>query len=353
MTDRTFRVLSIDGGGVRGYLPALVLAELERRAGRPVGDLFDLIVGTSTGGIIGIGAAVGIPASELAQFYPRCGRRIFGGTDKKSDLQKRLFGGGATFAESMERAALGFSPSGARYRPAGLESVLQEVFGDQRLAQVRTSLAITTFDSATAMPVVLSSRDAIVDPTCDLLLRDVARATSAAPTFFPPLTVSWAGAERQFVDGGIWANNPAAVGLSEALALTSDSASTPALTMVSLGTGAAPAKPVLEENGLRLGYALDLVSLSTSVWSGELLARRALPAHRFHRFQVVDARIAGAMDDPSTERLAALESAAQTLISRRTSELDAAVVPRPGPARRARTFRSIRALPAARHRRLG
>ena len=328
------RVLSIDGGGVRGYLPALLLAELERRAGRPIGELFDLIVGTSTGGIIGIGAAVGIPASELAQFYPRCGRRIFGGTDDKTPLQQHVTGKGSGLAESLDRSARRFgalfggnpeSGGNARHRPDGLESVLRDVFGDLRLSQVHTPLAITTFDSVAAVPVVLASRDALADPIFDLPLREVARATSAAPTFFPPLAVPWAGAERRFVDGGIWANNPAAVALSEALALSGGAMPATAITMVSLGTGAAPGSSVLDQNGSWLGVAKDLAGMATSVWAGELLARRALDATRFHRFQVVDARVAGAMDDPSRERLAALEQAAQGLISKESVALDTVV----------------------------
>lgn len=73
---RPVRVLSIDGGGVRGYLPALLLAEIERRAARPATTLFDLVVGTSTGGIIGIGLATGLSAQSLADFYPTYGQRI-------------------------------------------------------------------------------------------------------------------------------------------------------------------------------------------------------------------------------------------------------------------------------------
>ncbi|MFT3860635.1 patatin-like phospholipase family protein [Micropruina sp.] len=334
MNAHPFRVLCIDGGGVRGHLPALLLAEIERRAGRPADELFDLIVGTSTGGIIGIGVAIGIEACELAQFYPRVGRRIFGGSHAGIPQSKRLFGSVADLAERLDRASrhIGASFGGnpamdgnSKHRPDGLEAVLREVFGDLRLAQVTTPLAITTFDTAAAMPVVLASRDAVADPMFDLTLRDVARATCAAPTFFPPATITWGGAQRSFVDGGMWANNPAAVGLSEALALTGGRASADTICLVSLGTGAAPGSSLLDQNGTWLGAAHDLAGLATSVWAGELLARRALAASRFHRFQVVDARLAGAMDDPSRERLDALGRAAQQLITDRSDDLDAAI----------------------------
>ena len=314
MTDRTLRVLSIDGGGVRAHLAALVLADLEHRAGRLATELFDLVVGTSTGGVIGMGVAVGIPAAELADFFPRCGERIFaqgkgwGGLEQKLDQSSKSLG-----------ALLGGAAGGPRHRPDGLVAVLRDVFGDARLAQVALPLAVTAFDRATSAPVVLASRDAVIDPDFDLPLVDVARATTAAAQVFPPLLTRWAGAEHSFSDGGVWANNPAGVALSEAVA-----ASSIGPVMVSLGTGAAPGTSMAELNRTWLGRADDPATMAGTVWSGEVLARRALPPSRFHRFQVVDRRVAGAMDDASPARLAALSSAAADFVSARAAELDSA-----------------------------
>lgn len=173
------KVLSIDGGGIRGYLPSLLLAEVERRAGRPVSQLFDLVVGTSTGAIIGIGLATGKSAAELSEFYPRYGRRIFGGTDDRSEREKSLFGSGAGFMKNLNQTArdLGGPFGGhermggnARHESDGLESVLKEVLGDIKLSEVPTEVAVTTFDRLTSMPVVLSRRDARANPSYDLLL---------------------------------------------------------------------------------------------------------------------------------------------------------------------------------------
>jgi uncharacterized protein len=180
---RPVRVLSIDGGGVRGYLPALVLAEIERRAQTPAAQLFDLVVGTSTSGIIGIGLATGRTATSLADFYPTYGRRIFGGAEEPP-WKTRLLGTGNTFSERLGDAArqvgspFGGNPAfggNARHRPDGLEAVLAEVLGETRLSQAQMNLAITSFDGLLARPVVFSRRDALADATWDLPLRDVAR----------------------------------------------------------------------------------------------------------------------------------------------------------------------------------
>lgn len=329
------KVLSIDGGGIRGYLPALFLAELERRAARPVGQLFDLVVGTSTGAIIGIGLATGKSAAELSEFYPKYGRRIFGGTDDRSNLEKRLLGSGTDIWESLDTAAgtvgrpFGGNPrmgGNARHEPDGLESVLHDVLGDTQLSELPMELAVTTFDRLTSLPVVLSTRDARTNSAYDLPIRQAARATSAAPTFFPPLVLTWGGRDREFVDGGVWANNPSGVAISESIALTSERGLTgSSVVLVSLGTGVVPGGSILDGNGSWLGTAKDLAGLATSVWAGEVLARRAVGNAKYRRFQVIDPRVAGAMNDPSTGRLAVLREAAESMIQHESTAIDTLV----------------------------
>jgi uncharacterized protein len=326
-----FRVLAVDGGGIRGYIPALVLAEIEKRAKTPAANLFDLIVGTSTGGIIGIGLATGMSADELARFYPDYGRRIFGGVDRPA-WQKRVMGYGATFEESMGQPARKFgAPWGgnkkfggnARHRANGLEGVLQDVLGERRLSEVAVPLAVTSFDGATSQPVVFSSRDAQRDCALDLPLRVAARATSAAPTYFPPCEYEWAGRIRKFIDGGVWANNPSAVALSEAAALTEARQITAtSILLVSLGTGIAPSGATFNETATWIGAASDTIKTATSVAAGEVLARRALPASNFVRLQVVDESVAGAMDDPAAARLAVLKNAADQLAKAEEAQLE-------------------------------
>jgi len=73
------QILAIDGGGIKGVFPAAFLAKIEETTGKRIVDHFDLIVGTSTGGIIAIGLALGLPASEILQFYESYGPKIFAG----------------------------------------------------------------------------------------------------------------------------------------------------------------------------------------------------------------------------------------------------------------------------------
>lgn len=325
------RILAIDGGGVRGYIPALVLAEIERRAGRPASSLFDLVVGTSTGGIIGIGLCVGRSAQELADFYPSYGRKIFGGSDRPV-WKKRLLGSGENLGESLDIAArtvgspFGGNPAfggNARHPATGLEAALREVLGEVRLSESALELAVTSFDGQSAQPVIFSRRDAAANPAFDLPLRDVARATSAAPTYFPPHDLVWAGSQRSFVDGGVWANNPTGVALAESVALTSARSVTgSSVFLVSLGTGVAASGEIFRGTDTWIGSAGDIVKTATSVSAGEALMTRALPPSNYRRLQVVDDRVAGAMDDPSPERLSALNGAAAGLIAASSADID-------------------------------
>lgn len=201
--------------------------------------------------------------------------------------------------------------------------MLKEVLGDTKLSDISSELAVTTFDRLTSLPLVLSSRDARMNPAYDLLLRQAARATSAAPTFFPPLALDWAGQRREFVDGGVWANNPSGVAVSESAALTTDRGLTgSSVVLVSLGTGVVPGASILEGNDSWLGAAKDLTGLATSVWAGEVLARRAVGNSKYWRFQVLDPRVAGGINDPSEERLAALRDAAEQMIQQESNSID-------------------------------
>jgi len=328
---KTLRVLSIDGGGIRGYLPALLLVELERRAGRPLIDLFDFAAGTSTGGIIAIGLAAGISAAELADFYPRYGSRIFGGDTGQSEWSKRLLGTGRTFEERMLNPANKIGAiagrdtkwgGNARHQATGLRGVLEEVLGTARLSEARLPLFITSYEANDGIPVVFSTVDAAAEPRYDASLVDIALATSAAPTYLPPHEFTWAGAPHRFVDGGVWANNPAVVavmGLYPFVVHRGPSES--ALFLTSLGTGMSSAKPSFTAEASWAHAFVDVSKMATSISGSDVLASRAL-WDDYARLQVIDDRIAGAMDDPSPARLGALRGAAETLIQTESDELD-------------------------------
>jgi len=196
---RPFQILALDGGGFRGFFTAVILAIWESQLGRPIASFFDLLVGTSTGGILALALAAGRPAAELVDFYVEDGRHIF-------PAQRSWWRRWASLRHWIA----------AKYDPAALEAALKRRLGD-----------ITTLGDLAA-PVVVPAYNLqdgkhwyfktphFSGNTVDRLrpLWEVARATSAAPTYFPVFESS---NHELFVDGGVLANNPALVGYFEVL----------------------------------------------------------------------------------------------------------------------------------------
>jgi hypothetical protein len=187
------KVLSIDGGGIRGLIPALVLAEIERRTGRRTAEMFDLIAGTSTGGIIAMGLALGLTAGELLQIYKEDGPAIFPSRRVTSNLRRIL------------RAKYSLDP---------LRHALTKVFGDRRIGHCRKRLLVPSLDLAAERVYIYKTAH---HPS---LIRDynvpaieVGLATVAAPTYFP-IHLSEEGA---YIDGSLWARNPLALAVVEAI----------------------------------------------------------------------------------------------------------------------------------------
>jgi predicted acylesterase/phospholipase RssA len=192
-----FQVLALDGGGVRGIFTAALLAGLEEDAGRPVLDHFDLVVGTSTGGIVALGLGAGLTPREILDFYLSENRRIFA---------NRL-------GWPLTRR-----PFAAKYRPKRLEAALRRTFGDMLLGESVVPLVIPSFNLGENAVYLFKT------PHHERLKRDyrapmwaVAMATSAAPTYFPAFRLP--GDHVRLIDGGVWANNPAMVGVTEAVSM--------------------------------------------------------------------------------------------------------------------------------------
>lgn len=200
--DRPFRILSIDGGGIRGILPATILAEFERihLNGESAGHYFDLIAGTSTGGIIALGLSIGMTASDILKVYVEHGEEIFpplrgAFKDLKSKLQ---------FVRSLSRY---------QYERAPLERHLRRIFGNTLLGDAQRRVCIPSFDGFTEVNVFKTPHHPDFQRDWREEMVTIALATSAAPTFFS----IYRNGDRQFADGGVWANNPVMVALVDAL----------------------------------------------------------------------------------------------------------------------------------------
>lgn len=217
-----FRILSFDGGGIRGLLSARLLQRLadEPSIGGWLDDV-DLIAGTSTGGIIALGLAHGLTPAEICDFYIEKGPAIFADSflDNIADLGNLI---------------------GAQYSSANLTRELDAVFGKTRLGDLRKKVVIPTFDldnegekdrSRRWKPKIFHNCPG-PDSDARELVANVARYTTAAPTYFPTAD--------GYIDGGVFANNPSVVALAQAISSTNGTPERVGLddiVLVSIGTG--------------------------------------------------------------------------------------------------------------------
>jgi Patatin-like phospholipase len=239
MADEIIRILSMDGGGIRGIIPARILQRIEQATGQPVSALFHLIAGTSTGGILGCGLAKGKSAREIADLYAQRGGEIF----------HRSLWDKVTTIDGL---------SNPDYDPSPLESILNEEFAETWLSEVggvellvpSYAIQLPSEQAGSGLGLLVprvpyffkswKAKGTNIDPgdkppELDFKLKDIARATSAAPTYFPPALIqNRAGQSFGMIDGGVFANNPAMCALVSAYKLFPQAK---VFMLVSLGTG--------------------------------------------------------------------------------------------------------------------
>ncbi len=269
-----FRVLALDGGGVRGVCTAAYLAQLESRLGAPLYRWFDLICGTSTGGIIALALALGHPAGDVLELYRDRARSLF--VRRHPWLPRGV---------AMAVDAL--------YRSEALHAELRRVFGDETvLGEAKTRVGVPAVNVTTGQVTVFKTRH-LPKLERDHLLPawQVAAATAAAPVYFDPFYIEGRGC---FADGGLWANTPTTVGIVEAIELghTLDS-----VEVLSIGTGAGRFHRAVAPVGGRrwrrgghhglLGWGTDVVSLAMHAQTGraENVMRLLLGSDRHTRIQ--------------------------------------------------------------------
>jgi patatin-like phospholipase/acyl hydrolase len=297
------RVLSIDGGGIRGIVPATVLAALEERTGRPVCDLFDLIGGTSTGGILALALtrpgsssppAPHWSAAQIVALYREEGPRIF-----SRSLGKRI-----TSVEGL---------LDERYANGPLREVLERYLGETTVDQALTDVFVTAYDLEARKPKFFKSwrEDAGV------AMAVAAEATAAAPTYFEPVAVG----DAALIDGGVFAGNPAMCAYAEAVRLSPDAR----ITVVSLGTGSQTRPiPLAQARGWGvLEWARPIIDV---VFDGSSDAVDYQLEHVLgERYVRLQTRLDGAddaMDDASAANLTALEAVGARLVSENAALLD-------------------------------
>ncbi len=306
------KVLCIDGGGIRGLIPALVLEEIERRIGRRIGELVDLVAGTSTGGILACGltrpGADGRPlysAQELAGLYVEEGPKIF-----HRSLLKRIFSVGGWVDE--------------RYDDDGLNAALERYLGGARLSGALADVLVTAYDINGRFAFFFRSARAREDPAYDFPLVAVARSTSAAPSYFEPTQVTDVAGARTYplIDGGVYAINPSMIAFTDvAAAGRADELE----LMLSLGTGEHTRSYTYEQTRgwgqlewarPALDMVFDGVADTIEFEAGTLMG------DRFVRLQTALNVASDDLDDASERNLAALRIEAEQLIAASEAELD-------------------------------
>ena len=230
------RILAIDGGGIKGVFPASFLATVEDSIGNNVADYFDLIVGTSTGGIIALGLGLGLSAQEMLAFYEESGPRIFKGNRLLRSL--RWFGI-------------------SKYGKGPLEKALKGCFGQKKLGDSKKRLVIPSLNLENGeVYIYKTAHHPRLERDHKEKVVDVALATASAPTYFP---THRSPRGTPLIDGGMWANNPVGVSVVEAVTVLdwpSDS-----LRILSLGS---TTEPLNVKWGRR-------IPLGLSYWAPKLL----------------------------------------------------------------------------------
>lgn len=187
-----FQILSLSGGGYRGLYTAQVLADLEEEAGKPIGRCFDLIAGTSVGGIIALAVSYEVPMKQVVELFEFKGEQIF----KKKNILKTLF-----------------KIRTAPYSSDGLKESLVEVFGDKTLADLKHPIIVPSINYTSGSPQVFKTpHEERLKRDYKYKIVDIALAASAAPTYFKRHIID----NQQYVDGGLCANDPSLLAIHEA-----------------------------------------------------------------------------------------------------------------------------------------
>jgi len=311
------KALALDGGGIRGYLSVLILERLEAELLETDGvdpasldhsyllDKFDLFTGTSTGAILAAGIVSGKKLHEIRKLYEELGPAIF------------VSGFGR--ARTLIRNVIRFGPSAPKYHDDDLGKFLKRQFHDAdgkdlRLGDLPKSTCIQVYDATLNEPVVFKSdsNSARSRHNADLPLWEVVKASASAPTFFPAhilrchaanaLSKSWyesvdsatdprQSTKHAMIDGGVFANNPAAVATAEMAARIRGSDAGAHPLIVSVGTGEQPTEAISARKGRNAGkaqWALPLVSIFMSGVSKHThnLVDRVV-GDRYFRFEII------------------------------------------------------------------
>lgn len=273
-----YRILSLDGGGVRGIIPALWLQHLEQRLGYPLRNYFDLIAGSSTGAIIACAISAGIPTSRIVQFYREESAEVF--PAPASRLWNRVL---RTLSEGV---------SAPRYSDEGLARVLQRVFGNTRFAELTVKpTLVTSYNTLNREAVVFKNTKPL---HANLPVWEICKASASAPSFFPAHVMQIGEQKVPLVDGGVVANNPTACAIAEGVRINATISNSNRIDLsnfivASFGTGAStrPISIAESQEWGALEWAIPIVDVlfDGSADAVDYIASYLLADEHYFRFQ--------------------------------------------------------------------
>ncbi|MGY0556746.1 patatin-like phospholipase family protein [Lysobacter sp. A421] len=299
------RILSFDGGGIRGLVSCTWLGGVEdtlARAGKPgLLDSFDLVAGSSTGALVACGLGIGLSPDTMAEVYRAQRDEIFPGmADRLWSRAGRLFSAG---------------PSAPKYDGKGLEKILKKVFGKTTLGQLKLPTVIPSYDTISRKPVIFKS---FKPSHRDLLVWEVCRATTAAPTYFPAHPMKIEGKTCSLIDGGVVANNPTMCAIAEALRRDRDAHQCGDLVVLSIGTGERT-RPISLESAREWGALEWAVPIIDVLFDGNAESvdyiTRQLVGDSYFRMQAELLAGLDDLDDTSAVNIAALEKLATAYLA--------------------------------------
>lgn len=325
----SIRILSIDGGGIRGIIPLTILEYIEDKTGRQIHELFDVIGGTSTGGIISLGLNSESPtthqiytARDLSNFYSLDAGRIF--QKEQNDHWEKIKD---KFKDLVKDNGSGITSP--EYAAQGIETFLKEKFGtDNKMSQLPTKCDVTvySYDIENDCPYYFS-KDKARESEHDYFVWEAARSTSAAPTFFPAASLkSEQRKKRVLIDGGVFINNPSLELLVWAKKKYPEAKK---FVLVSLGTGIfKKSRSQLEKAGaigwLNNGELLNIMMNGVSDTVDQQLEMLIPEIEDFKQYYRFDKHFNEdvEMDNIKTEKIAQLQKLGEEMVDSNRDPLD-------------------------------
>lgn len=355
------KLLSIDGGGIRGIIPAIILAEIEKRTGKRVSELFDLIAGTSTGGLVTLGLTKPNPAKpteaqytaqQMVELYINYGSRIF--DEQESALDEKLERAYQQLRTVLQRLPKNLQlPADIdvnrlrdpKFPSTGRDEVLTQFLGNTAIKDALTEVFITSYDTELRTPIFFTSNRQAEKiggnfrKICEgLTMKQAAMATSAAPTYFEPYQISTTTTNSGYyslVDGGVFASNPTSLGIMEAIIShkrdTKEVVGLDDILVVSLGTGSLTrVYPYEDIRGWGLiSWATPILSIisdsqseSVACQLEQLLPEASGQPKQYYRFQGLLNDANDDLDDATEANIANLEQLGRQIIQQREQDLN-------------------------------